>query len=155
MSAAPPAGMKNVQLDTAQRAHRLDGSSISLPMGLLGFERIKRFILHTLSAEDPLIWFEVADSPGKGFYTLDSSSLPQPPVPELCQPDLEFLGLDDPADAVLLLLATVASDGAVTLHGRAPIVINPKTRVGKQVVPNNYDQLPASCVLDMVAAKAA
>ena len=136
-------------------AHDMDGASISLPMGLLGFEKTKRFILQTICAADPLLWLDVADSPGKGFYALSPTGFIDSPVPELCSQDLEFLGLTDLTGALVLNLATVASGGAVTLHPRAPIVVNPRTRVGKQVVPNNIDLIPVSQPLDMLAAVAA
>lgn len=147
--------MKTAELELSPLAHAMDGASISLPMGLLGFEKTKRFILHTMSAEDSLLWFEVADSPGKGFYVLSPTRFSDSPVPELCSQDMEFLGLTELTGALVLHLATVAPGGAVTLHSRAPIVVNPKTRVGKQVVPNNIDLIPVSQPLDMLAAVAA
>lgn len=147
--------MKTAHLETSPLAHTMDGASISLPMGLLGFEKTKRFILQQVSAEDALLWFEVADSPGKGFYVLNPTGLSESPVPELCSQDLEFLGLSDLAGALVLNLAIVAPSGAVTLYPRAPIVVNPKTRVGKQVVPNNIDRMPLSQPLDMLVAVAA
>jgi flagellar assembly factor FliW len=147
--------MKTAQLEPSRLAHDMDGASIALPMGLLGFEKTKRFILHTMSAEDPLLWFEVADSPGKGFYVLSPTGCSDHLVPELCSQDREFLGLTELTGALVLHLATVGPGGVVTLHPRAPIVVNPLTRIGKQVVPNNIDQIPASQPLDMLAAVAA
>ena len=147
--------MKTAQLEPSLLAHDLDGASISLPMGLLGFEKTKRFILQTVLADDPLLWFEVADSPGKGFYVLSLTGCGDTPVPELCSQDLEFLGLTDLAEALVLNLATVTPGRMVTRHARAPIVVNPRTRVGKQVVPNNIDFIPADQPLDMLAAVAA
>lgn len=147
--------MKTVRLEPSSLVYNLDRASIALPMGLLGFEKTKRFILHTLCAEDPLLWLEVAESPGKGFYVLSPMGFSDSPVPELGSQDLEFLGLADLSEALVLNLATVAPGGSVTLHPRAPIVVNPRTRVGKQVVPNNIDRIAASQPLDMLAAAAA
>ena len=147
--------MSTSRLEPSAVARALDGASIALPMGMLGFERNKRFILHTLFPEDPLIWFEMADSPGRGFYVLSAVGFSDTPVPELGSQDLEFLGLAELSEALVLSLATVSPGGAVTLHPRAPIVINPRTRVGKQVVPNNIDLIPAIQPLDMVAEVAA
>lgn len=137
--------MNSVQMDQAQSLAAMDGSSLSLPMGLLGFEKTKRFHLQTVSEDSPLLWLEVAESISKGFYALCPDGWVDQYQPKFCQQDLDFLGLKDPSEAVILSLATVKPDGEITLHLRAPILINPITQVGKQVVPNNVEEIPA-CV---------
>ena len=147
--------MNSVQTDQAQSLAAMDGSSLSLPMGLLGFEKTKRFNLQTISDASPLFWLEVAESINKGFYALCPEGWVDNYQPKFCHQDLDFLGLKDPSEAVILNLATVAPSGEIILHLRAPILINPKTKVGKQVVPNNVEDIPACRPIDAPAAIAA
>ena len=147
--------MNSVRMDQAQSLVAMDGSNLSLPMGLLGFEKTKRFLLQTVSEDSPLFWLEVTESINKGFYALCPEGWVADYQPKLSHQDLDFLGLKDYSEAVLLTLASVAPDGEITLHLRAPILINPVTKVGKQVVPNNVEEIPACRRIEALAALAA
>ena len=55
--------------------------------------------------------------------------------PELCPDDLEGLDVESPDDLVLLSVVTVPKDvRKMTANLQAPLVINPKKRLGKQVI---------------------
>jgi flagellar assembly factor FliW len=57
--------------------------------------------------------------------------------PDIPQADVDFLGINDPEDAMLLNIVTVHKGGQATMNLKGPIVINRNTGVGKQVVISN------------------
>ena len=109
-------------------------ADIKLPMGLLGFEQIKNYLLIADSAEQPFYRFQVRDDSSLSFVVLEPFLVAphyQPNLPDL---DVQFLGLTSPADALLLGIVTVHPGLRATINLKGPVVINRKTGVGKQVI---------------------
>ena len=50
--------------------------------------------------------------------------------------DIEFLGIQSPADALMLNIVTVRNEQA-TVNLKGPIVVNRHTLIGKQCIPTN------------------
>lgn len=57
--------------------------------------------------------------------------------PDISNEDAEYLGLNDPADALVVNIVTLRGKSGATVNLKGPIVINRHTLVGKQVIPNN------------------
>ena len=109
-------------------------------MGLLGFERIKEYLLISSPAEEPFRWLRVKDNPSLAFLVLEPFiALPeyQPDIPEA---DVEFLGLRGPGDAILYNIVTLHGEQRATINLKGPVVINRTTGVGKQVILANAAQ---------------
>jgi flagellar assembly factor FliW len=71
--------------------------------------------------------------------------------PDLAAADVEFLGLKDPREALLLCIVTLRGNGSPTVNLKGPIVINAGTRIGKQVVPNNASEYSTQHTLPVTA----
>lgn len=110
---------------------------IKLPMGLLGFEQIKDYLLIINPAEEPLRWFQVKDNPSLAFVVVDPFLAAPDYQPDIPQADVEFLGLSSPNEAALFNIVTLHNDGRATINLKGPIVINRNTGFGKQVVIAN------------------
>ena len=50
------------------------GNQIKLPLGILGFEKIKDYVLLADPAEAPFAWLRVADNSDSVFLTLDGQT---------------------------------------------------------------------------------
>jgi flagellar assembly factor FliW len=110
---------------------------LQFPCGVLGFEQVKGFKLHAFADLHPFLWLEGQSAHGLCFlvvppcYVVESYSI------ELTNEDVEFLGLCDPEDAIVLNIATFHPNGSITVNLKGPIVYHRDTLVARQVVPKN------------------
>jgi flagellar assembly factor FliW len=112
-------------------------SEVRLPMGLLGFEHLKDYLLVANPSEEPFCWLQVKDDPSLAFIVINPFLVAPDYQPDLPQTDVDFLGLEDPDDALLFNIVTLNKDGSATVNLKGPIVINRHSLTGKQVVVAN------------------
>ena len=110
---------------------------VRLPMGLLGFEQIKEYLLVSDPAEEPFRWLRMKDNPALAFVVVEPFFAAPDYHPDIPEPDVEFLGLTQPSEALLYSIVTLHGDQRATLNLKGPIVINRNTGVGKQVIIAN------------------
>ena len=110
---------------------------INLPAGLLGFEQARNYILLGSQEEAPFMWLQMTDDPSLSFLVVEPCRVVESYQPDLTDEDAEFLGLNNPEDALILNIVTLHADGSVTANLKGPIVVNRYTLVGKQVIPAN------------------
>lgn len=110
---------------------------VRLPMGLLGFERTKDYLLVSNPVEEPFRWLRVKDNPALAFVVVEPFIAVPDYQPDIPQPDVEFLGLTLPEDALLYSIVTWRAGQHATINLKGPIVINRNTGVGKQVIIAN------------------
>ena len=92
-----------------------------------------------LAAEEqtPLRRLHAIDGPEASFLALDPRSVMEGYRCELTDADRYRLGADKNTPLLWLALVMVEPSGALTVNLRAPIVINPRTMLGQQVMPLN------------------
>lgn len=105
--------------------------------GLLGFEHIKQYKLHAFPDLHPFLWLEGQGGNGLCFLVVPPSYVVEFYQIELSDEDVSFLDLSEPADAVVLNIATFHPDGSITVNLKGPLVYNRHTFVARQVVPKN------------------
>jgi flagellar assembly factor FliW len=110
---------------------------VHLPLGLLGFEDHKQYVLLAQAEETPFLWLQMLEAPHQAFLVIPPTHVSADYQPELGQEDVEFLGLEDPEDAWVLNIVTLRPSGEATVNLKGPIVLNRKTLKGKQVIPLN------------------
>ena len=110
---------------------------LRLPMGLLGFEQIKEYILLSNPEEAPFRWLRVEDNPALAFVVIDPFVVLPEYSPDIPKPDVEFLKLKEPADALLLGIVTIHDAGRATMNLKGPVVFNRHTLIGRQVIITN------------------
>lgn len=110
--------------------------TVSFPYGLPGFEGCRNFVV--LAADQaPFQWLSAIDGPAAAFLAIDPKQVLPTYRQELNASDLERLGADSETALLWLAIVRLESDGAVSVNLRAPIVINPATMRGQQVMPQN------------------
>jgi flagellar assembly factor FliW len=127
-------------------------NTIRMPMGLLGFERIKAYLLLADPAEDPFLWLQVPNDPNLAFLVVAPQPLLPDYKPEISPEDVAFLELANDADAALLSIVTIHGPNQATLNLKGPIVLNRRTLVAKQVIPTNATQFSVQHPLPVVQA---
>jgi len=107
---------------------------IFFPMGLIGFEKCKNYIL--LDAErQPFYWLQSTDFEHVAFVLVS---------PFLFRPDYEInvsndelaeIGICTPDSALIFSIVTIPNDGGpITANLQGPLVINRDAKAGKQAV---------------------
>ena len=117
-------------VETAERV-------LQLPLGLLGFEEVKKYVLLGSPAEAPFLWLQMAEDPNLAFLVVSPCDLMGGYNPEVSEEEVEFLGLRKSEDAIVLNIVTLHRDGSVTVNLKGPILVNRHTLVAKQVIPLN------------------
>ena len=112
-------------------------TEVRLPMGLLGFEKMKEYLLIANPGEEPFGRLQVKGDASIAFVVLNPFLIVPDYHPDIPEADVEFLGLHDPQDAMVLNIVTVHKEGHATMNLKGPIVINRNTGTGKQVVIAN------------------
>lgn len=108
--------------------------TVQLPLGLLGFERIKTYSLISKADQEPFRWLSVPDGDDLAFLVVPPCLVLPDYAPDLSDDDVDFLEIRNPNDAWVFNIVTLKSDGLATVNLKGPIVINRHTMIGKQVV---------------------
>lgn len=133
----PTDAMKCAETIEMETPTLIQTNQIRLPMGLLGFEQIKDYVLLANPAEEPFAWLQVKANVSLAFVVIDPFIVMPNYQPEIPDADVEFLGLKQPDDALLLNIVTVHGPRRATVNLKGPIVINRSTHIGKQVIIAN------------------
>ncbi|HHW26945.1 MAG TPA: flagellar assembly protein FliW [Firmicutes bacterium] len=109
---------------------------ITFPNGLIGFPEFKEYVVLDFAGGNSVLrWLQSVQEPSLGFVTLSLYDVFPDYDPEFCPSDLADLGGASPDDLVLLSVVTVPPDiRKMTANLQAPLVLNPATRLGKQVI---------------------
>jgi len=110
---------------------------VHLPLGLLGFESIKRYVLIENPHEAPFQWLQVLGDASLAFLVLPPALVFPDYQPDIAAEDVGFLGIASPEDALLMNIVTLRGKNRATVNLKGPIVVNRRSLVGKQVVPVN------------------
>jgi flagellar assembly factor FliW len=132
--------MNTLQMMPTERPATNDTSVIQLPFGLLGFERVKSYVLLTRPEEDPFLWFQMLGETKLAFLVVPPHFVLANYQPDLSELDVAFLELNVPTDAFVLNIVTLRGKGQATVNLKGPIVINRRTLIGKQIIPVNANQ---------------
>ena len=132
--------MKCSTLIDTETPEMATASQVRLPMGLLGFEHLTDYVLVSNPAEEPFLWLQVKGNGPLAFVVVNPFLIAPDYQPDLPQADVDFLGIQDPDDAVLLNIVTLHAAGRATVNLKGPIVINRQSLRGKQVVLANASE---------------
>ncbi len=113
---------------------------VQLPYGLLGFEKIKRYVLVANRSEDPFMWLQMLEGDNKAFLIVSPFLVMPDYQPDIPAADVDFLNLTDPTDALVFNICTLRGKIRPTINLKGPLVINRHTLIGKQVIPQNAEQ---------------
>lgn len=129
--------MKFAELTDAVRLPVQRENTIRLPLGLLGFEHLKDYVLLGNPEEAPFWWLQVLRDPDLAFVVVSPFCVVPDYQPEITEEDALFLQLTSPQDALVFTIVKVHSPTRATLNLKGPILLNRRTLVGKQVIPKN------------------
>lgn len=127
-----------------------DETVLLFPSGLVGFPACRRFVVFEAGENSGYQWIQSVDEPQLAFVIVEVRLL-QPEF-HLDVPDEALAELDMQATDQISILAVVTipsgDPGQATVNLRAPLVVNLRTRKGKQLIlhesiPLRYPLVPA------------
>lgn len=108
---------------------------IEIRGGILGFEDQTRFIMIDDNESTPFMWLQSLDREATAFIVINPFLVVPRYAPEISDNDGQSLELDDPAQAMVIAIATLRRNPfRISLNLRAPLIINPAKRIARQIV---------------------
>ncbi|MCO5142362.1 MAG: flagellar assembly protein FliW [Oligoflexia bacterium] len=114
-----------------------DADIIHFRDGLLAFEDLQKFFIVDPSDETLILWLQSADRPEVAFPILEPKLFKDDYKVRLSGNELRLLEMDSTSNmnSLVYCILTIPSDVTeITANLKAPIVINGKMNLGKQVV---------------------
>lgn len=103
------------------------------PEGLIGFEASRHFVLLADEQQPTVIWLQSVNEPEVAFLAVSPRKFVRDYRLRAAQCDLTSL-LQEEEDETFVLALAAKHEKGWTLNLKAPIVINPVRRLGKQIV---------------------
>lgn len=125
-------------------------NQLELPHGLIGFANYKRAELLYLPDHLPFLWMKLFSATDDlHFIVIEPGGIVPGYEPEIFDHDAEQLDLRDPAEAMILNIVTLKRQNPVeaTANLIGPLVVNRRTRIGRQLVISNYSRYSANHAL--------
>jgi flagellar assembly factor FliW len=124
-----------IQTSTLGAIDATPDSFVTLPEGLLGYEDHREFALVAPADYAPFRWLLSFSDPNVSFPLLEAGLVASDYHPAFAPGDARAIGaVGSDALEVYVLAALDATDGRLTVNLRAPIVLNPASRLARQVV---------------------
>jgi len=121
-------------------------NEIILPHGIIGFTAYKRAELLYLPDHLPFLWMKLLrPNDPIHFIVIEPGGIVPGYQPELFDEDAESLDLREASEAMILNIVTLRNQQPVeaTVNLIGPIVVNRRTRLGRQLVISNYSRYSA------------
>lgn len=125
-------------------------NQLVLPYGLIGFGDYRRAELVYLPDHLPFLWMKLHSGTDElHFIVIEPGGIVPGYEPEIFDSDAEQLDLRDPAEAMILNIVTLKRQNPVeaTANLIGPLVVNRRTRIGRQLVISNYSRFSANHAL--------
>lgn len=122
-------------------------NQLILPQGLIGFGAYRRAELLYLPDHLPFLWMKLrSDTDELHFVVIEPGGIIPGYEPEIFDADAEDLDLRSPAEAMILNVVTLRRREPVEASANliGPLVVNRRTRIGRQLVISNYSRYSAS-----------
>ena len=118
-----------------------ESSVITMAGPILGFAQLERYILIVPDEKMPLWWLQSVEDGSVAFVVADPFAVKPDYEPEIPEKIALVLQSERPEDSVVLTIVTIRKDPLkVTLNLKAPLVIDPLTKRGGQVVLADPEQ---------------
>lgn len=106
--------------------------------GILGFENLKKFFIVDPGDQTLILWFQSSDDPATAFPIIEPKIFKPDYIVKLMPSELNSLGLESVNESSVYTILTIPKD--ITLMSanlKAPIIINNKQKLARQVVLQN------------------
>jgi flagellar assembly factor FliW len=116
-----------------------DEATIFFPEGLPGFEHLKKFvIINRLDLELPVCWLQSIENEELAFVLIDPFYVDKDYDIDIDDKEIEVIEAKGSDEILIYSIVVVPKDlRKMTANLRAPVLVNMKKKLGKQVVLND------------------
>ena len=128
---------------------------IFFPNGLLGFEKLKDFLLLD-AAQQPFYWLQSLDVPEIAFVMINPVIFRQNYNPEISVSELEEIDLKvaESDESLVFAIVTIPEEHSkMTANLQGPIIINREKKYGRQCISTNNDYKTQHYILEELAVE--
>lgn len=112
-----------------------DDEIVSIPQGFLGFPEYTQFCLVDPADDTLILWLQSTQNPEIAFALLEPKIFKPDYTARLSASELRELKLENINQSAVFSILTIPEDATqMTANLKAPLVINLKEKIGKQVV---------------------
>jgi len=118
----------------------VDGTrAVRFPDGLLGFPEQRDFVILDHKADSPFCWLQSIDTPELAFVLTNPFLVKGNYLEDLPPQEAHLFKNDDGSHVIVFTLVTIPPGNVkgMTVNLLGPLVIDTKTRVGRQVILSN------------------
>jgi flagellar assembly factor FliW len=102
---------------------------------VIGFEHLEQFVLQKNDENNPFWWFQSIEDGAIAFVVMNPFFAKADYEPVIEDDDIKLLDIECVEDVVMLAIVTIRQNPfSVSVNLRAPIVINAKKKIAKQIV---------------------
>ena len=113
---------------------------ITFPEGMLGFSKIDQYVLVERADDSLFIWLQALKKPTVAFPLLEPQILERSYRVEMIDEDMKMIRMKVLKHSKVFSIITIPTDPTkMTANLKAPVVINVKDRLAKQVILHNQD----------------
>ncbi len=115
-----------------------EADMIELPWGLPGFPSLRRWLALNVESQSSFVWLQSLDDVSVSLPTADPYMIFEDYDPKLPSYAAAALDITSPSEFTLLCVVVVTENAEeMTMNLFAPIVVNLRTRKGRQIVLEN------------------
>lgn len=125
---------------------------LEFPEGLPGFEHLRQFALMD-AQQPPFYWLQSMEVTEIAFALINPRIFRPSYDPGVSQAEMDALGVENPEDLLVFAIVTIPENQRdMTANLQGPLLINRKTRQGRQFISANPEWKVRHRVLDELAA---
>ena len=144
-------------LDTSRfgRIEVDDEKIIRFPEGLIGFQDKKCFLILPHRPGSPFRWLQSVDDGNLAFIIIKPEAFVPDYRPALSREERTFFRFDSEEEAVVYAIVVVPSDPRkMSANLLGPLIINPKLKIGKQVVLSSREYSTCHYIVEEILKNA-
>ena len=108
---------------------------IEFKSGILGFPKLKKYILLDSNTKSPLKWLQSIDEPSLAFVITDPTIFIKDFHYDIFKSDIQSLGVENLENILTFVIVTVPDNPTeMTVNLKGPILINTENNQAKQLV---------------------
>jgi flagellar assembly factor FliW len=114
---------------------------VNMPLGMVGFPSLTRYILFPHKAESPFFWLQSLERPDLAFVLINPLIVESNYQISLSGSDRKLLGIKDPNQIQVWVVVTIphGAPDNMTANLKAPVVLNLENRLMAQVILESDD----------------
>jgi len=138
----------------AKHASSRPGTGIFFPEGIIGFDEHRQYTIVKEKSKEPFFWLQSSNNADVNFIIISPSEFKDDYDPILDESDKLALGITDIKDCCCYAIVCVPENSdQISANLLAPIIINKKENIGRQVILKDQDYSVQHLILEEMLKK--